>query len=226
MWSDNGIPECLAFCFRKMVRRRQCSGNGSEISCAQQKDERLLLLHEVLEFKKEKVFGHLDITPVKIQGKAHGFRVWQTWVQPVWWIVFWASRQACDLTSFQSSILKSCILKSTLFREKGDGEEGKLLGAMAQLCPHKQPGADMHSEFIFTKSSLAGPLESYFLSQRIFKSSVLVVSLRLNMCIYKYICVCLYVCTCVCTSCTPIILPESGKKKAQLIVFIHSSFIL
>lgn len=109
MWSDNGIPECLAFCFRKMVRRRQCSGNGSEISCAQQKDERLLLLHEVLEFKKEKVPGHLDITPVKIQGKAHGFRVWQTWVQPVWWIVFWASRQACDLTSFQSSILKSCV---------------------------------------------------------------------------------------------------------------------
>lgn len=63
---DSWVPR---FCFRKMVRRRQCSGNGSEISCAQQKDERLLLLHEVLEFKKEKVFGHLDITPVKIQGK-------------------------------------------------------------------------------------------------------------------------------------------------------------
>ena len=109
MRSENGIPECLAFCFRKMVRRRQCSGNGSEINCAQQKDERLLLLHKVLELKKEKVPGHLDITPVKIQGKEHGFRVWQTWVQPVWWTVFWASRQACDLTSFQSSILKSCV---------------------------------------------------------------------------------------------------------------------
>ena len=51
--------------------------------------------------------------------------------------------QACDLTFFQSSILKSCV--QHLFREKGDEGEGKLLVAMAQLHPHKQPGADMYS---------------------------------------------------------------------------------
>ena len=69
---------------------------------------------------------------------------------------------------FQSSILKSCV--QHLFREKGDEVEGKLLVAMAQLRPHKQPGADMYSEFISIESSLASPSESYFLSQRICKS--------------------------------------------------------
>ena len=48
------------------------------------------------------------------------------------------------------------------------------------------------------------------------------------MCEYKYICVCVYVSlhVYIYMSYTPIILPESKKKKVQLILFIHSSFVL